>query len=83
MMDNNIKDESITFTSVVDYIKENFIGLVLFFSVFVIIYVVDHINSINSLLFASPSPIPGVMPMINSVIPKIISKGKKHKKHIK
>jgi NADH:ubiquinone oxidoreductase subunit 6 (subunit J) len=50
-----------------------FLGLV-----FIIIYVVDHISSINAIIFTMPSIIPG--PSTNSVIPTKIKKSKKLKK---
>lgn len=66
-----------------EYIKENAVGLLLFVLVFVIIYCVDHINRINSLIFSSPSAIPGVPTAIpnqlQQIIPKI--KAKRSKKH--
>lgn len=75
------------FYSVTEYIKENFIGLLMLIFAFLIIYVVDYINRLNSLIFSSPIsiPIPGYtnsIPISGSKImsSKIISKGKKHKK---
>lgn len=46
--------------SIIDYIKENFIQILLFISVFIIIYIVDYISNINAVLFSMPSPIPVV-----------------------
>jgi hypothetical protein len=46
--------------SIMDYIKENFIQILLFISVFIIIYIVDYISNINAVLFSMPPPIPGI-----------------------
>ena len=66
--------------SVIQYIKENFVGLLLLLLVFLIIYFVDHISRINALIFAMPSPIPGVSAPTNHVITTITKKTKKVKK---
>lgn len=42
------------------FIKDNFIKILLLLSVFIIIYVIDHITQINSILYGLPSPIPGL-----------------------
>lgn len=65
---------------VIQYIKENFIGLLLLLLVVFIIYFVDHISRINSLMFAMPSPIPGVSSTTSNITmtkPKKIKKFKK------
>lgn len=83
-MDNDINESVITFGSILDYIKENIIGLSMFILVFFIIYVVDHINRINSIIFATPSSIPSIstsIPIKIPKIPKINLKGRKHKKY--
>lgn len=46
--------------SVIQYVKENVIGLLLLILTFCIIYFVDHISRINAMIFAMPSPIPGL-----------------------
>ncbi len=51
--------------SLFEYIRENFIGLLLLILAFFIIYLVDYISRINSLIFSIPSPIPGVTNSIN------------------
>ena len=45
--------------SIINYIKNNWLQLLLLILVFIIIYVVDHISNINAVIFAIPSPIPG------------------------
>lgn len=45
-----------TLYSIMEYISENFIGLILLLSTFYIIYFVDHINRLNSVLFNPTSP---------------------------
>lgn len=80
-MDNNNYDEKFTISSVLIYIKENFIGLSLLLLAFFIIYIVDHINQFNIALFSTPSPIAGISNTKSINIPKTIFRGKKHKKH--
>ena len=57
-MNNTETDEQWTFYSIVQYISENFIGLLLLVLAFFIIYIVDHVNRINSILFAPQLPVP-------------------------
>jgi hypothetical protein len=40
--------------SIMTYIKDNIIQIILFFSVFVIIYVVEHITQFNAILYSTP-----------------------------
>jgi hypothetical protein len=59
--------------SIIEYTKENFIQILLLILVFVIIYIVDHISNLNALIFAMPSPIPGMQntaPLSQTKIPK-------------
>jgi hypothetical protein len=52
------------------YTKDNFIKFLLLLSVPVIIYIVDHISNINSIIFSFPSPVIG-LPVQNKIkIPK-------------
>lgn len=44
--------------SVVDYVTEHIAGLVLLLVAGVIVYVVDHINRLNAILFSPPMPVP-------------------------
>jgi len=68
--------------SYIQYIQENTIGLLLLLLVFVIIYCVDNINQINSLIFASSSPIPGISAQqIPQIIPKLNGRPKRNKKN--
>lgn len=81
---NNIKvinDEPFSLYSIITYISENILGLALFILVFFIIYFVDYISRLNALIFAMPSPIPGLQISTNNIsIPKS-HKTKKFKKH--
>jgi hypothetical protein len=42
------------------YINDNIIGIFLLILTFFIIYFVDHISRINAMIYAMPSPIPGI-----------------------
>jgi len=44
--------------SIINFIKDYFIQLLLLILVFVIIYIVDHISNINTIIFSTPSVIP-------------------------
>jgi hypothetical protein len=44
--------------SIMEYMSENFIGLILLLSTFFIIYFVDYINRLNSVIFNPPLPKP-------------------------
>jgi hypothetical protein len=44
--------------SILGFIKENVIQILLLLLVPIIIYIVDHISNINAVLFGLPSPIP-------------------------
>jgi len=44
--------------SIISFIKENAIQILLLLLVPVIIYIVDHISNINAILFGLPSPVP-------------------------
>lgn len=73
----NMEDEPLTFYSVIQYIRENIIGLLLLIFVIFIIYFVDYINHLNTLLYSMPSPIPG---FTNSTPLKNVITNNKHKK---
>ena len=76
-MENNEDFSIYNINSIINFIKENYIQILLFILVFIIIYVVDYISNINAMIFAMPSPIPGVSP----TQPKLnLPKGKKNKK---
>jgi len=44
--------------SIISFIKENTIQILLLLLVPVIIYIVDHISNINAIIFGLPSPVP-------------------------
>jgi hypothetical protein len=46
--------------SIISFIKENTIQILLLLLVPVIIYIVDHISNINTVLFGLPSAVPSV-----------------------
>ena len=68
--------------SILNYIKDNFIQILMLISVFAIIYVVDCISNINSAVFSMPSAIPG-LPSLQNKQPNIIMKNIKGKRHYK
>lgn len=47
------------FNSIINYIKNNYIQILLLFLVFCIIYIVDYISNINAILMAPISMLPG------------------------
>ena len=56
-MDNQIfENEQQTF-NILEYIKENLFGLFLLALAFFIIYFVDYINGLNTLIYSTPSPL--------------------------
>jgi hypothetical protein len=59
---NDTKDELSlwNFQSIFQYIIEHYIQFLLLLLVPVIIYIVDHISNINSMIFGLPSAIPGL-----------------------
>jgi hypothetical protein len=60
-MDNYEKESSIwDINTIIDFIKNNYIQILMFLSVFVIIYIVDYISNINAVLFGLPSAVPGL-----------------------
>lgn len=76
-MKNNVEleynDDSVwDVNSIINFIKDNYIQILLLISVFVIIYIVDHISNINAILYGLPSAIPGQV--------KLTKKQKKSKK---
>jgi hypothetical protein len=66
--------------SVIQYFKENFIGLLLLLLALCIIYFVDHISRINAVLFSMPSPIPTVPTAIHNIMTHKSKKMKNFKK---
>jgi hypothetical protein len=65
--------------SIVTYIKDHFIQILMLLSVFVIIYLVDYISNINSAIFSMPYAIPGLPNLQNKQIQPLI-KGKRRTK---
>ena len=66
--------------SIITYIKDHLIQILMLISVFIIIYVVDHISNINSAIFSMPSAIPGLPNVENKQ--KLLAKGKRHSKKV-
>jgi len=54
---NNEVDEPWTLYSIIEYVSENFIGLTLLILAFLIIYVVDHINHLNTIIMSQQIPV--------------------------
>ena len=56
-------DDKIYVFNFFEYINENFFGLILFISVFFIIYFIDYINRLNAIIFSTHNtlPIPGAI----------------------
>lgn len=57
---NDKLDEQWTLHSIIEYISENFIGLTLLVLAFFIIYVVDHINNLNSIMMSQQIYVPQI-----------------------
>jgi hypothetical protein len=77
-----IEDESdlsiYDFNSIINYIKNNIIQILLLILVFIIIYTVDYISNINTILMTTSSMIPS-MPLVQ-IPEQIIKMPKRHKK---
>ena len=71
---NNETNEQFNFYSIIEYISENFIGLLLLIFAFFIIYFVDYINHLNTIIFSPQIPV--AVPLI-----QFKTKSKKFKKH--
>ena len=67
------------FESIIKYIQNHSIQILMLLTVFIIIFVIDHISNINAILFGIPSAIPNMPPQTNTNA-KINKKGKKAKK---
>ena len=48
-------------SSIINYIKNNYIKFILLLCVFFIIVIVDHISYINTIIFSLPYAMPGTM----------------------
>lgn len=68
MNNQNLENEK-TF-NIIEYVKENFIGLLLLLVSFFIVYFVDYINQLNIIIYSTP--VPGLTSVI--AFPKKISK---------
>jgi hypothetical protein len=75
---NNEFDEQWTLHSVMEYMSDNFIGLILLILAFFIIYFVDHINQLNAMIFDPSTPLPNI-PSSKIPIPIIPTKPKSKK----
>ena len=69
-----VEDDSFSLYSLIQYVKDNFIGLLLFVLAIFIIYFVDYISRINAAIFSVSSAIPGMPPTNNILLPKINKK---------
>ena len=67
------------FNSIINYIKDHFIQILLLIVVFCIIYTVDYISNINTILMAQASMMPGI-PGIPQQPIKMFKKRKMFKK---
>ena len=67
------------FNSIINYIKNNFIQILLLLFVFLIIYTIDQISNINTMLMAPINMMPGItQPHISQIkIPKGRKRSKK------
>ena len=54
---NNQDLENETKIDILEYVKENFLGLLLLLVAFFIVYFVDYINRINIIIYSTPSQI--------------------------
>jgi hypothetical protein len=80
-MEKNIEDDDFSIyniNSIINFCKNNWFQLLLLLLVFIIIYVVDYISNINTIIFGLPSAIPGTPDLQKPVKPSKI--GKKSKK---
>lgn len=73
-----MNEQNLDFNTIMEYIKENFIGLCLFLLAFFIIYFVDYVNYLNTSLYGS-APIVGIpgSPPINNLTKNMKKKSKK------
>lgn len=51
--------------NLIEYISDNFVGILLFFSVFLIIYCIDYVNYLNMAFLATQNPMVAQNPMTN------------------
>jgi len=72
--------EKLNFNSIIEYVRENIFGLLLLLVAIFIVYFVDYINHLNTLIFSQQFSIPSFPSSIPTQIMQK-SKGKKIKKH--
>jgi len=77
---NSEVDEQWTVHSFIEYMSENFVGLILLVLAFFIIYFVDHINQLNAMIFDSSTSLPNMSSSQISLIIKPNSKKQKLKR---
>jgi hypothetical protein len=81
-----INDEPFSIYSLITYVKENIIGLLLLlFSILIVIFV-DYLSRINTMIYSSPNMLPSSNVFSAIPIPQIkpltkIHKNKKFRKH--
>lgn len=87
LLDYNMNDESDeqwTVHSVMEYLSENFIGLILLILAFFIIYFVDHINELNAMIVDSSTTLPNMsslqIPQITQIANTMVPMKVKSKK---
>jgi len=67
--------------SIIHFLKNNYMQIGMFFLVFIIIYIVDHVSNINAMLYNIPSAVPGLQSQSNSKTKeKVIKQNRKQKK---
>lgn len=65
--------------SLLNHIQSNKLGFLLLLFVFVIIYIIDYINRINSSIFgiSNPMPMPGMQNTLPMQLPKMVKRKQK------
>ena len=78
MIDDEPELSIYDFNSIINYIKNNFIQILLLIFVFLIIYTIDQISNINTMLMAPISMMPGITQQPQQIkIPKGRKRSKK------
>ena len=62
--------------NILEYVRENFVGLILLLFAFFIIYFVDYINRLNTIIYSLAPTIPNLQPITTQKMSK-----KKFKKY--
>ena len=70
-------DENWSFNSIIHYISENFVGLLLLIVAFLIIYFVDYVNHLNGMILNTQ---PQIVPTMNTLHTSSKIKSRKIKK---